>query len=213
MRRAAPRIWRNPAVDRHTARVHLHVEPSMSMGRSVAYVVQPSGDLMPPATGRAHLVSMGNHADPNEHFLVQMDADANMGAKKGLKKQGPFKSSRGPSYVMKRSAHTSVRRRNNTLEITVHRGVSGTEVEKLINLLTAHRLSTHTTWVYLVEGNRRKKLGRLADIDLDKLRAKIFSLLTKRPNIGVHLIDEAGSGAMHAPGIYAPKAANFSKHL
>ena len=182
------------------------------MGRSTAYTMMSSGDLLAPASGRVHLVGMGRHADPNLHFM-QMDADSNMGAKKAMKKQGPFKSQSGDSYVMERSAHTSFRRRGNGIEITVRRGVSGNEVEKLIGRLAAHRLSVHTTFVYLVEGSKRRKLGRLSEIDLDKLKAKIYMLLTKRPHLGIHLVDEADTGALHAPGIYKRKMTNFAKHL
>ena len=185
----------------------------MSMGRSTEYTVLSSGDTVAPAMGRVHLVGMGNYADPNQHFLSQMDADANMGAKKGLRRLGPFKDQRGDSYVMDRSRHTSVRRRGNGLEITVHRGVRGTEIEKLIGRLAAHRLTVPTTYVYLVEGAKRRKLGRLSEIDLEKLKAKIYALLTKRPNLGIHLIDEADTGGMHTPGLYKRKMTNFSKHL
>ena len=208
-----PRVRRVPPVHRHTQKVHLYTQPTMSMGRSTAYTVLSSGDTVAPPMGRVHLVGMGNYADPNLHFLSQMDADANMGAKKGLKKLGPFKGQRGASYVMDRSRHTSVRRRGNGIEITVHRGVSGTEIEKLIGRLAAHRLSVHTTYVYLVEGSKRRKLGKLSEIDLEKLKAKIYTLLTKRPNLGIHLIDEADTGAMHTPGLYKRKTDNFSKHL
>ena len=185
----------------------------MSMGRSTAYRMVSSGDLVAPATGRVHLVGMGKHADANLHFLPQMDADANMGAKKAMKKQGPFKDQSGESYVMERSAHTSFRRRGNGIEITVRRGVSGIEIEKLIGRLSAHRLSVHTTFVYLVEGSKRRKLGRLSEIDLEKLKAKIYTLLTKRPHLGIHLVDEADTGALHAPGIYKRKMTNFARHL
>ena len=193
--------------------MQLHVQPTMSMGRSTAYTSLSSGDVVAPPTGRVHLVGMGNYGDRNEHFLAQMDADANMGAKKVMKKQGPFKGQSGDSYVMERSAHTSFRRRGNGIEITVRRGVSGMEVEKLIGRLAAHRMSVHTTFVYLIEGSKRRKLGRLSEIDLEKLKAKIYTLLTKRPHLGIHLVDEADTGVLHAPGIYKRKMTKFARHL
>ena len=206
-------VPRRAPVHRHTQKVHLYAQPTMSMGRATAYTVLNSGDTMAPPVGRVHLVGMGRDADPSQHFLTQMDADSNMGAKNSMRKTGPFKSQSGDSYVMDRSRYTSVRRRGNGIEITVHRGVSGTEVEKLIGRLAAHRLTVHTTYVYLVEGSKRKKLGKLSEIDLEKLKAKIFLLLTKRPNLGIHLIDEADTGGMHTPGLYKRKMDNFSKHL
>ena len=65
----------------------------------------------------------------------------------------------------------------------------------------------------LVEGSKRRKLGRLSEIDLEKLKAKIYMLLTKRPHLGIHLVDEADTGALHAPGIYKRKMTKFARHL
>ena len=87
------------------------------------------------------------------------------------------------------------------------------EVEKLIGRLAAHRMSVHTTFVYLIEGSKRRKLGRLSEIDLEKLKAKIYTLLTKRPHLGIHLVDEADTGVLHAPGIYKRKMTKFARHL
>ena len=75
------------------------------MGRSTDYHRMSSGDVMPPSTGRVHLVSMGNLADPEEHFMRQMTEDANMGAKH--RKKGPFKHSRGESHVLNRCTRAS----------------------------------------------------------------------------------------------------------
>ena len=69
---------------RHTQKVHLYAQPTMSMGRSTEYTVLSSGDTVAPAMGRVHLVGMGNYADPNQHFLSQMDA-----RQKGIEKAGP----------------------------------------------------------------------------------------------------------------------------
>ena len=95
----------NPRHARHTGRTHLSVQPSVSMGRSTDYHRMSSGDVMPPSTGRVHLVSMGNLADPEEHFMRQMTEDANMGAKH--RKKGPFKHSRGESHVLNRCTRAS----------------------------------------------------------------------------------------------------------
>jgi len=154
-----------------------------------------TGDLMPPSTGRVHMVAMGSMGDPMEHFLAQMTTDANMGAKRKIK--GPFKKERGRSLVMHRSRHTSVRKRNGALEFTIRRGVTAAEVDSVIARLTSHRMSVHSTWVYLLDGPRRLKLGKLATIDLDKLRAKLFTILAKRPHVGLHIVDEDEEGALH----------------
>ena len=69
-----------------------------------------TGDLAP--IGRVHLVGLGPDVgdEQDAHILTQLDADANMGAKKLLaRRKGPFKASRGPSRIMDRSAHVNRR--------------------------------------------------------------------------------------------------------
>jgi hypothetical protein len=176
-------------------RTHLHAQPTAALWKSTGYHRMGTGDLMPPSTGRVHMVAMGSMGDPMEHFLAQMTTDANMGAKRKIK--GPFKKERGRSLVMHQSRHTSVRKRNGALEFTIRRGVTAAEVDSVIARLTSHRMSVHSTWVYLLDGPRRLKLGKLATIDLDKLRAKLFTILAKRPHVGLHIVDEDEEGALH----------------
>jgi len=166
---------------------------------------------MPPETGRVHLVSMGDMGDPVEHFLseLQPTVDANM----GRKKSGPFKHMKGSSLVMDRSRHTSVRKRHDSLEITIRRGVSTYELDSILARLTAHRLGVHSTWVYLLEGSKRYNLGKLAVIDFAKLRKKIQKLLKKRASIGLHLIDEDSMGAMHRHTLHKYKNVKFAGKL
>ena len=150
---------------------------------------------MPPETGRAHLVRPGDLADPMEHFMRGMEptADSNM----GRKKTGPFKHMKGRSLVMSKSRYTSVRKRDDALEITLRRGVTGSEIDNVIARLTSHRLAVHSTWVYLMVGSKSHKIGKLASIDFEKLRRKMYSLLTKHTAIGLHVIDEGPLGPMH----------------
>ena len=153
-----------------------------------------SGDMMPPETGRVHLVRPGDLADPVEHFMRGMEptADANLGRKKG-----PFKNRKGRSLVMSKSRYTSVRKRDNSLEITLRRGVTTAEVENVLARLTSHRLAVHSTWVYLMVGSKSHKIGKLAGIDFEKLRRKVYKLLTKHTAVGLHLVDEGFEGPMH----------------
>ena len=151
--------------------------------------------MMPPETGRVHLVRPGELADPVEHFMRGMEptADSNMGRKKA----GPFKNMKGRSLVMSKSRYTSVRKRDDALEITLRRGVTASEIDNVIARLTSHRLAVHSTWVYLMVGSKSHRIGKLASIDFEKLRRKVYSLLTKHRSIGLHVIDEGALGPMH----------------
>jgi hypothetical protein len=183
------------AHNRHLRRTHLDVHPTASVWQSTGYRRSIGGDMMPPETGRVHLVRPGDLSDPIEHFMkgMQPTADSNMGRKKA----GPFKQMRGSSLVMSKSRFTSVRKRNDALEITLRRGATPAEIDSVVARLTSHRLAVHSTWVYLMIGSKQHKLGKLASIDFDKLRRKLQSVLLKHRSVGLHLVDEGAAGPMH----------------
>ena len=162
---------------------------------SYTHLIQ--GDLAP--VGRVHLVSMRDAGDQqNQHILAEMDADANMGAQRLAERsrKGPFKHSTGRSRVMGQSRHVSYRRRGHNLEITVRRGVTDQEMNKLINKLSAHRMSAIETLLYIIASSK-KKMGSLDKIDLEKLRLKIYDLLLKRATIGLLIVDIKQRGLLH----------------
>ena len=210
-RRAAPAapvvapVVQDPAhpVNRDIQRTHLYVNPTANIWQSTGYRRSIGGDMMPPETGRVHLVRPGDLADPMEHFMRGMEptADSNMGRKKA----GPFKHSKGRSLVMSRSRFTHVRKRNDALEITIDRGVTPKEVDSVLARLTSHRLAAHSTLVYLVVGSKTLKLGKLASIDIDKLRRKLHALLAKNRSVGLQIVDEGPQGPMfrHAAHNYS----------
>ena len=170
----------------------------MTAHTSYNHLIQ--GDLAP--IGRVHLVTLGPIVGDEEsrHFLSEMDADSNMGAKRMLDagRRGPFRSSTGASRVMDRSAHVSYRRRGHAIEISVSRGVTDYEMDTLLGKLGAHRLSTTHSHVFILDG-RRKKLGSLDRVDLEKLRSMIFKALEKRRQIGILLTDAKHHGILHKP--------------
>jgi hypothetical protein len=159
------------------------------------------GDLAP--IGRVHLVTLGPLVGDEEsrHFLADMDADSNMGAKRMLDsgRRGPFRASSGSSRIMDRSAHVLYRRRGHSIEITVLRGVTTYELDTLIGKLGAHRMSTTRTHLFFFDG-KKKKLGLLDRVDLEKLRDQIHKALDKRRQIGIEISDEKDRGIMHKPG-------------
>ena len=167
--------------------------------RNTSYTHLIDGDLAP--VGRVHLVKMGNAVGDqrDNHILTQMDADANMGAKTLLQrsKRGPFKRSSGRSRIMAKTAHVSYRRRNGALEITVRRGITESEMDTLIAKLGAHRLSTGTSFLYIIKGGSKKLISRLSSIKLEKLREQIHECLDKYSSIGLLVQDTYRKGALH----------------
>ena len=156
------------------------------------------GDLAP--IGRVHLVRLGPLVGDEEsrHFLSQMDADSNLGAKRMLDagRRGPFRGSSGASRVMERSAHVLYRRRGHSIEITILRGVSSFEMDTLIGKIGAHRMSTVKTTLFFIDGKKRK-LGTLDRVDLEKLRDKIYRTLDKRRQVGIEISDLRDRGILH----------------
>ena len=182
----------------HDIRHDLRVENSPKVIGHTSYNHLIHGDLAP--IGRVHLVTMGPlvGGEESRHFLAEMDADSNMGATRMLDagRRGPFRSSTGRSRVMERSAHVLYRRRGPCIEITVSRGISSYELDTLIGKIGAHRLSTVKTVLFFIDG-KKKKLGLLDHISLEKLRDKIQKSLDKRRQIGLELCDERQRGILH----------------
>ena len=94
----------------------------------------------------------------------------------------------------------------------MNRGITAKEIDGIIARLTSHRFSVHSTWVYLVEGGKRKKLGKLAELDLQQLRIKLMKLLSKKPHIGLLLMDEV-EGNMHTHGAHSYKNMKIAGRL
>ena len=161
-----------------------------------------------------HLVGVGALGDERDHFLRQMDADANMGAKAlgHASRKGPFRNAIGRSTVVSRTAHIVFRLRGKAVEITIRRGVTSQEMESLISKLTAHRLSTHRTLVFFVE-RKSRKLGRLDQIDLEKLKRKVFEGLTKHREVGIRLMDTSRRGATHHEKTHSTSTEDFLRSL
>lgn len=156
------------------------------------------GDMR--TVGRIHLVSLAQDVgdERTNHFMTQMDADANMGANnlRHNSKRGPFKTSTGRSRVMDRSRHVAYRRRGHAMEITIRRGVTEYEMETLIGKLSAHRMGSQHADLYLISGSR-KKMGDLDRINMEKLRDMLYKELQKRATIGLLIQDMITKGILH----------------
>ena len=172
--------------------------PQAEVHTSYTHLIE--GDLAP--VGRVHLVRLGpDVGDERErHILTQMDADSNMGARhlEQRSRRGPFKRQPyGRSRVMDASAHVKYRRRGRAFEITVKRGITDYELDTLIAKLSAHRLATHGSFLFLIKGGSKKKLGNIDRINMEKLRRKIDDCLSKYKVIGLLLQDTAEPGVLH----------------
>ena len=186
------------AFSRQDIRQDLRVENAPTVTTSTSYNHLIQGDLAP--IGRVHLVKLGPLVGDEEsrHFLAEMDADSNMGARRMVEagRRGPFKNSSGSSRVMDRSAHVLYRRRGYSIEITVMRGITSYEMDQLIGKLGAHRLSTASSHLFLIDG-KKKKLGQLDRISLEKLRQMIHKALDKRRQVGLVITDPKHRGILH----------------
>ena len=193
------RLGRN-AFSRQVIQQNLRVENAPTVTMSTSYNHMIHGDLAP--IGRVHLVTMGPLVGDEEsrHFLSEMDADSNMGARRTVEsgRRGPFRNSSGASRVMDRSAHVMYRRRGYSIEITVMRGITSYEMDQLIGKLGAHRLSTASSQLFLIDG-KKKKLGQLDRISLEKLRQMIHKALDKRRQVGLVITDPKQRGILHKP--------------
>ena len=144
--------------------------------------------------------------NPHEkHFLFDVDGDVNEGHKRIVAKsrRGPFAQHTGASTVMDRSSHVLYRARQGTMEISVKRGVLGTEVDLLISKLAMHRTSVPMSSVVFVKGRKRYRLGSLDSLDFAKLREMISQCLKQYKTCGILLIEaKPGTGALHRPHVH-----------
>ena len=163
---------------------------------NAVHLMQTDTDLQP-VMGAVHLLNPASDFS-DKHFMLDVDADINEGQKTMVERsrRGPFREQKGASTIMDRSAHVMYRKRGGAFEITVRRGISAFELDTLIGKLGAHRMSTVKTHLFFIDG-KKKKLGLLDHVSLEKLRDKIHSALDKRRQIGIELCDEKDRGIMH----------------
>ena len=195
------RHYRNSVIADHGFGMY---EPPPTLMESMRSYTQPfRGYVHSPATGRVapyarvHLVKMANIAGPT-HFMQQLAADANMGQRKveSMTRKGPF-GTKGRYRVMARSAHVKYTKRLGVIEITIQRGVRPTELDVLLGKLGAHRHSVEQSICTLVVNRKKRKLGNLKNVDLNKLRTEIETILMTRRVVGITLTDIKGRGVLH----------------
>ena len=151
----------------------------------------------PGPMGRVHLISADRriHQDSMQnHFLTEMEADANMGMKQLFSnRRGPFKRSRGPSRIASRTKHVVFRERGTSTEITIRRNASVREIQAMVNKIRAYNAYSRIL-VFLVIGTKSHKLGYLSTLDMDKLYSRIAEEVNSK-TIGIRLQHEGGATA------------------
>ena len=154
--------------------------------------------------GGGAFVQMGHMARRGEeHMLTNIHNDENMGHKRALdKRKGPFKGKSGKSRVMSRSSGVLIRKRDNTLEITVHKKVTQTELDILKGKLRAHAMAKERTSVFLIVRSQERYLGLLINIDLDKL---VHEIRSYKMVLGILLVDQFGTGGLHRPSLHSAR--------
>ena len=149
---------------------------------------------------------VSRRSQDSQHFMVQLDADSNMGITTAWKRQeqDPFQAEtelQGPrlvrSRIMNRSAHVSYRRRKSTLEITISSEPSSFELDTLFARLGAHLNSTYDTIVFLLVGKKKTNLGALDRLNFEALRTRLESLTGRHRQVGVLLVDQKQKGLLH----------------
>ena len=85
---------------------------------------------------------------------------------------------------MDSSAHTVYRKRSGAFEITFRRGAGVQEFNNLIAKLDMHRMSVAGSYLVFIKGRRRYRLGKLTDLDLDKLSELIEEALQQYGQCG-----------------------------
>ena len=106
--------------------------------------------------------------------------------------------------MMSRSSGVMIRKRDNTLEITVHKKATQTEIDILKGKLKAHLLAEEGTMVFIIVGGKERYLGHLVDIDLEKLMQELKAVL-RRGTCGLLLVDQFGTRGLHKPTLHSAR--------
>ena len=104
---------------------------------------------------------------------------------------------------MDSSAHVIYRKRAGAFEITVRRGVIGSELQQLLSKLSMHRMGMSGSYLVIIKGSKRLRLGRLTDLDLRELLDMIYDCVGTYGTCGLEVVEAAaGAGALYKPGVH-----------
>jgi hypothetical protein len=187
-------------ITRHTDGVRADVVQRGDRGVNAMHLLQTDNDVQA-VMGAVHMVRPGAHYG-DKHFMHDMDGDINQGQRIMVEKsrKGPFREQSGRSTVMDSSAHVVYRKRAGAFEITVRRGAIQQEFQQLLNKLQMHRLSAFGSYVTIIKGNKRYRLGKLSDVSLRQLQELIEECIDQYGTCGIEVTEsggQAGSGGIY----------------
>ena len=171
-----------------------------------------------PVMGRVHMVRVPGKA-PDKHFMRDVLGDVNEGQRvlKQRGRRGPFRDQTGRSTVMDRSRHVSYRKRAGAFEVTIRRGAIHSELQQLLSKLSLHRASVHGSYVVIIKGRKKYRLGRLDQLDFRKLISTIQDCLREYGTCGLEITEQtAGAGALYksrAHGVHFKNAARRQRGI
>ena len=172
------------------------------------HLLQTDHDVQP-VMGAVHMVRPAASFS-DKHFMHDIEGDINEGQRVMIEKsrRGPFRDQSGQSTVLDSSAHVTYRNRSGIMEITVRRGAVRQEFQQLLNKLQMHRLSAWGSYVTLIKGTKRFRLGRLTDINLSYLQSLIEECTDQYGNCGIEIAEsgsKAGAGALYKGGVHGSR--------
>ena len=109
-----------------------------------------------PVMGAVHMVRAGDDASREKHLMRDVHARMNKGQRElvARSRRGPFRNKGGRSTVMDSSAHIIYRKRAGAFEITVRRGVIGSELQQLLSKLSMHRMGMSGSYLVIIKGTK-----------------------------------------------------------
>jgi hypothetical protein len=158
-----------------------------------------------PAMGAVHMVRAGDDANREKHLMLDVHQSMNKGQHEIVARgrRGPFRDKGGRSTVMDSSAHIVYRKRAGAFEITVRRGVIDSEIQQLLSKLSMHRMSMSGSFLVIIKGTKRYRLGRLVDMDLRELLQLVHECVATYGNCGLEVVEAAaGAGALYHPDVH-----------
>ena len=98
------------------------------------------------------------------------------------------------------------RGRRGIFEITIKRGASGSEMQRLASKLNVHSLSQSGTRIVLIKGGRRYVLGYLRDLDVRHILSMVEECTDTYGACGLELTEDSqGTGALHSKHVHGLK--------
>jgi hypothetical protein len=158
-----------------------------------------------PVMGAVHMVRAGDDASREKHLMLDVHASMNKGQREltARARRGPFRDKGGRSTVMDSSAHVVYRKRAGAFEITVRKGVIGSELQQMLSKLSMHRMGMSGSYLVIIKGSKRYRLGRLSEIDLRELLEMVSECVATYGSCGLEVLEAvAEAGPLYKPDVH-----------